>query len=115
MDDRQAEDGLEAVEMPVTMQQQVVLPQAERCYQAVHRLPSRGAASAQRPIALRSRSGDGTTTGGEQLNSQQLAFDGGRNRIITDTLLDLTQEMSVAWRRHWITKASFGHGVQPIT
>ncbi len=73
MDDVQAEDILERIEIPIRVEQCVAMTQAEGGDQTIDRLSDRVAVLAQQPIVLRGRDGELYATGLEHFEAPELA------------------------------------------
>ncbi len=92
MDDRQAQEMLERIEVPIPVQQRVPLAQAERGDQAIDRLPHGMTAAAKGPKIPSCRECEGRSPGLQHLKLEEFPLHPLQRGVVADALQDLAQD-----------------------
>ena len=92
MDDGEAEELLEGIEVPVAVNQGVLLAKAERRDETVDGLAHRAPAAPQSSIVACRLSGQRDTSRLEDLQLGELAFNISRGQVVADTLQQLAED-----------------------
>jgi hypothetical protein len=91
MDDRQLQEFLEGFEIPIAMDERVLIANAKRGDETINRFPNSVASAAKDAIIQRCFSGQIDTARVEHFKLQQLVLDIFGNNLVANTLQDFTE------------------------